>query len=90
MMVIAKSNYLYSANNVYENLKTFEENFEMEAKVINYAKCELIRNDSLQDFEVDGIAVRVYDYNNRYELYYDCYKMSIEVNDRQIVYFEIE
>ena len=89
-LIAMKNDYIYKANNVYINLKEYEDIFEIEASVLSYAKCYLIHNDELDDFIVNGIYVNVYGSNSSYELYFYDYYMHIEVYDRQIIdyYFE--
>lgn len=88
-VILAKSDYLQSANNVYYNLQENERLFELEANVINYVKCSLLRNEEIDDFYVNGIYVETYETNNGYELCFDDYVMNIEIYDKQIIYFDI-
>lgn len=85
-----KSDYLYTGNSVYDNLREFENIFEEEAYVISYAKCALLRNEELDDFYINGISVSVYENSSGYELYFDEFKLDIEVYDKQIIDFSIE
>lgn len=84
-----KSDYIISANRVYENLKEFEDIYEKEAQVISYAKYTLLRNEELDDFIVNGIYVSVYDMADGYELCFDGYFIDIDVYDKQIIHFEM-
>ena len=86
-LIAAKSDYLYKANEVYYNLKEYENTFASEAKAISYAKCILLRNEELEDFYIDGLYVSVYQTSKGYELLFNGYVTEIEVYDKQIVDF---
>ena len=73
----------------YANLQDHEQAFEMEAQVLSYVKCALLRNEDLDDFYIYGSVVSVYQTSNGYELYFDDYKMNIDVYDKQIVDFSV-
>lgn len=88
-VILAKSDYLKTANDVYYNLQENEKIFESEAIVLNYIKCMIIRNEEIDDFYVDGIYVNVYENSNGYELYFEDYVMNIDVYDKQIINFDI-
>ncbi len=83
-----KSDYIYTANNVYSNLNEFESIFKKEADVLSYVKCRLLRKEELQDFFVNGMEVCVYSIANGYSLFFDNYVMDIEVYDNQIINFK--
>lgn len=85
MMIVAKSDYIFNANNVYYNLNKHLDVFKLEANIINYAKCVLLRNEELDDFIIDNTYVDVYNNSNGYDLYFDEYILSIEVYDKQII-----
>ena len=88
-LIAAKSDYIEKANLAYNNLKKHEEIFEIEAEVLSYAKCCLLRNEDLEDFYTYGTYVSVYQTFDGYELCFDDYQMYIEVYDKQIVDFDI-
>lgn len=88
-LILAKSNYIYSANTVYSNLKDSEEYFYYEALIVSYAKCELLYNSMLDDFYIDGIYVEVEQLENEYNLYFLNYKLNITVLDNVIIDFFI-
>ena len=88
-LIAAKSDYIFKADQVYRNLRDFEETFESEAQVINFAKCVLIRNEELQDFNVNGISVSVYEDHDGYELHYLDYVMDLSVYEDQIIAFDV-
>ena len=89
-VVVAKSDYIFKANTVYDNLLEFEDTFALQAQVIDYAKCALIRNEDLTDYYVYGTYVSVYKNTNGYDLYFDDYHISLEVYDKQIIDYEME
>lgn len=89
-VILAKSDYLYTANTAYINLKKAENTFEKEAYVISYIKCKLLRNEEIDDYMTNGVFVSVYETTNGYELYFDNYRISIEVYDKQIIDYDIE
>ena len=88
-VIAAKSDYLYKANEVFYNLQEYEDTFNYEAQILSYVKCILLRNEELDDFDINGIYVSVYDTSSGYELLFDTYTMEIEVYDKQIVDFSI-
>ena len=89
-IIAAKTDYLNKSNEVYLNLQEFETTFEKEAKVITKAKCLLLKEGELNDFQVDRIAVRVYRNTEGYELYFDDYLLILTVYERQIIDFEMK
>ena len=89
MIVSLKSEYIYNANNVYINLREYENIFEIESKIIGYIKCYLIQNDNLEDFIIDNRYVSVYKNGNSYELYFDDYVMNIDTYERQIIDYSL-
>ena len=88
-LIAAKSDYIVKANSVYRNLQDFEEVFAYEAAVLNRAKCILVRDEELEDFNVDGINVSVYRSKNGYQLNYLDYVMDIDVYEKQIIDFSV-
>lgn len=88
-LILAKSDYIDSANTVLFNLNEYEDSFEMLASVLNYAKCTLIRNEELEDFYINGIYVSCYNKGDGYDLLYDDYKLTIEVYDNQIIDYDL-
>lgn len=89
-MIIAKSDYIYKADLVYENLKEYEDVFRMEAIVIDRVKCMLVRNEELDDFSIQGIYVSVYHQENGYDLYFGAYHMKLVVYEKQIIDYAME
>ncbi len=88
-LIAAKADYIAKADLVYENLQKCEEDFEAEAYVIDAFRCMLARNEKIDDFETQGIHVRVFLKNDGYELHYlDC-RMSISIYEDMIVDFSL-
>ena len=89
-LIAAKADYIYKADTIFKKLEEYEELFEAEAQVLTYAKCSLIREDTLDDFVVSGIYVSVYNSADGYDLYFLDYIMEINVYDKQIVNFTVK
>lgn len=90
MIIAAKSDYISKANEAYYNLRQYEEIFYKEAQIIDYVKCELLRNEDIDDFYIDGCMVSVNNTVNGYNLFFEDYKMNIEVYEKQIVGMALE
>lgn len=88
-LIALKSDYIISANNVYNNLIQLEDIYEKQAQVISYAKYTLLRNEELEDYVINGIYVSVYKTSSGYELCFDEYSIDIDVYDKQIVDFSV-
>lgn len=88
-VIAAKSDYIYSANTIYSNLRKNEETFAKEAYVLSYVKCALLRNEELDDFYINGISVAVSNISGGYNLRFSSYSMDIEVSDKQIIDFSV-
>lgn len=88
-IVILIADYIITANNIYINLDEFYDDFALEAKIINEAKC-LVANDMLEDFYVDGYLVSVYKDGSDYVLSYNGLDMAIKVEDKMITYLDIK
>ena len=84
-VIALKSDYIYKANTIYSNLKEYEQIYYKEAFVLNYAKCCLVQNVELSDYYVNGINVSVFKNNNGYDLFFDGYKISIYLYEKQII-----
>lgn len=74
----------------YTNLQEAEEIFALQAQVIDYAKCVLMRNDVLEDYYVFGTYVSVYKNTNGYDLYFDDYHLSLDIYGKQIIDYKME
>ena len=88
-LIAAKADYIYKADIVYKKLEEFEELFEVEAHVLNYAKCVLVKEMELDDYSTGGVYVSVYNSQNGYDLYFLDYVMEIDVYEKQIVNFSV-
>ncbi len=89
-LIAAKADYIYKADMIYERLEGFAKLFEVEAKILTYAKCVLIKDEELDDFSAGGTNVSVYNNGNGYDLYFLDYVMEIDVYERQIVNFTVK
>lgn len=89
-MIALKADYIYSANTVFSNLQDYQEIFEIEANIIDYCKCLLVQGESLSDFYMCGQDILVYESSDGYDLYFDEYKLRLDVYDKQIVGFKLQ
>ncbi len=89
-LIALKADYIYKANSIYHKLEEFEDLFNKEALILNYAKCSLMKEDNLSDFYISGISVEVFDSKNGYDLYFLNYVMEIEVYEKQIIDFTVK
>ncbi|MBR5341334.1 MAG: hypothetical protein IK151_05345 [Erysipelotrichaceae bacterium] len=89
-LIAAKSDYIMKADIVYQNLQEYEEIFESEALVINHLKCLLLREEDIDDFNVEGINVNVYNSSDGYQLFFENYVMEVSVYEKQIVSFSVK
>lgn len=85
--ILAKSSYIYSANNVYSNLKENEEEFYYEGLVVSYIKCQIAKGNLIEDFNIGGIEVVVEQCDDEYDIYYLDYILNINVEDKMIIDF---
>ena len=88
-VVVAKSDYIYYANNVFFNLREFEKDFSLEAKVINNVKCTLLRREELDDFYIDGVLVSISNIADGYELSFNNQTIDIIVYENQIIDMDV-
>ena len=84
-VVAVKSDYIYSANTVYQNLREMEDAFYEEAQVVNYVKCVLLRNEELDDFYIGGVVASVYKKGDSYSIYFDKYVLDLDTYGKQII-----
>lgn len=87
-LILAKSDYIYTANSVYINLDESDTNFADRVKVISYFKTILLLNEEILDFSIDGIYVDVEEYDGGYYLSFNNELLNISVIDRVIVDYE--
>lgn len=88
-LVTMKSDFILSANSVYSNLKEYEKDFSIQAKVISSFKCMLLRNEEIEDYVVDGIQVNVFLNNDSAVIYFDDYVLNVDIKDKQIINYDI-
>lgn len=88
-ILMIKNDFIIASDEVYDNLKNYEELFAKEAMILNYVKCELLQNDDLDDFSINGIDVFI-SYNNDYYLKFDDKTLIINVKDKQIMDYRYE
>ncbi len=78
--------YLLKTNGIYVELLDYDSRFVKEASIIEEAKCQLLNNDDITDFD----DVHVERNNNSYYLYSSGLKMRIEVQQKMITYYSYE
>lgn len=83
------SEYIILANEIYIDLDEFYDEFYLEAKVINEAKCVIANNDELIDFYVDGILINVVNEGSNYIFYFNGLEYILTVEDKMITYYDI-
>ena len=88
-LIAAKADYVYKADTVYKKLEDFEELFEIEAHILAYVKCVLVKDMELDDFSERGVYVSVYNSSNGYDLYFMDYVMEVDVYENQVVNFSV-
>ena len=88
-LIAAKADYVYKADTVYKKLEDFEELFEIEAHILAYVKCVLVKDMELDDFSERGVYVSVYNSSNGYDLYFMDYVMEVDVYENQVVNFNV-
>lgn len=78
-LLLAMSDFIINANDIYYLLKNDIDNFSKEAKVIDEAKCYLINYKNLDDFDYDGAYG--YETGDGYKLIYDDLIINLVVED---------
>lgn len=78
-IILAVSDYLISANNIYYDIKNSLEYFKDEAIIIDEAKCHLINYKNLDDFSYNGAYA--YETGSGYNLVYKGVVYSLEVDE---------
>lgn len=81
--------YVITANNVYINLGEFYDDFSIEAKIINEAKCQVANDKELTDFYIDEGLVSVYQLGSGYVLSFNGIEYKLTIEDKMITYYEI-
>lgn len=87
-MILAKSDYIYSANRVYINLNDTDFDYACRVKVISYVKTCLLLNEELESFNIDGVLVDVDEYDGGYYLCFNNDILDIKVENKIIVDYE--
>lgn len=67
------------------NLNDFHEFFLDEALIINHVKCNLLRNEDIEDFYINENYINVYKNSEGYDIYYKNRRISITVYEKMIV-----
>ena len=89
-LIALRSDYIIKADQVYYDLECCEEMFAHEALVIERAKCLLLQEGELDDFPAGDVYVNVSLNDEGYDLYYECYRIHLYVNERQIINFYVQ
>ena len=84
------SDYLLNANQIYADLLAYNADFKMEVAIIAQAGCQLLENDDIEDFYLDGVYVNVEKNDNSYLLTCADLKLRIETQQRMITYYSYE
>lgn len=80
--MMAMSEFIINANNIYIELEDSIDSFEKEARIIDEAKCYLIIYGDLDDFEYDGGYAVSESFG--YSIYYDDLVIKVEIEDGMI------
>ena len=89
-LIALKSDYIIKADYVYYDLQQYSEAFSYEAYVIQRAKCLLLQEGELEDFDTAGIHVTVSKNPEGYDLYYFSYRIRLSVYEKQIINFYVQ
>lgn len=87
-LIIAMSDYIVNANNIFIKLKEYLESFEKEAMIIDEAKCYLINFDTLEGFEYLGSYA--YSSGDTYYISYDGLTLKLDTYDGMILNYSYE
>ena len=77
------ADYIINANKVYVLLQDSIDDFAIEAKIIDEAKCYLVNYGNLDDFDYDGAYT--YETGKGYMLIYNGLVINLEIEDKMIV-----
>lgn len=83
--MIAFSYHLSKSLDTIYLLKNYQDNFEIETLVITNAKCQLLQDNKIEDFNVNGFSVYVSQTSNGYNLECLNYVFDITVNDNLVI-----
>lgn len=79
------NDYIYKSSLALDNINNGLYLFEYEAKLMDYIKCELINDNELNDFEIDGINVSVIKNGDDYELISSVEDIKVETYDGLVI-----
>ena len=89
-LIALKSDYIMKADHVYYDLEQHSHAFMQEAYVIQRAKCLLLQEGELDDYEAAGMHVSVFRNPEGYDLYYSGYRIRLFVYEKQIINFYVQ
>lgn len=81
--------HLKTANEVNANLRSKEELFTFEARLILDLKCRLLNDEVLENYYLDGYLVDIYQKANTYQVFWQMIGIELIVEDRQIINYEL-
>ncbi len=82
-------NHLKTAIEVYNNLRAKEEVFIQEAEVVLFMKCAILNSRDMQDLNLDGYVLDVYQNGNTYRVSYKDIVIDLEINEDKIYDYEL-
>ena len=85
-----KTDYIIKTKEALYNLAQYENDFELEAKIIWRIKCLLMQREEIDGFYVDGVYVNVHKTSEGYQAYYRNITMNLTVYNKQIVAYSVE
>lgn len=74
---------------VLDSLNEYNENFSIEAYLILNAKCYLLNNKTLDDFELPGYFIEVYKSDDGYEIIIEDLIFELEIVDDMITSYKV-
>lgn len=89
-IILMIAEYIITSNNVYINLDEFYDDFVIEAKIINEAKCIAANTNSLEDFYIDEGLVSVYPNGSDYLASFNGITYKIIIEENMITYYSVE
>ncbi len=89
-LIALKSDYIIKADHVYYDLERYGNEFAKEVHVMQRAKCLLLQEGELTDFESSGIYISVYPDSYGYDLYFGQYRIRLFVQEKQIINFYVQ
>ena len=89
-LIALKSDYIIKADQVYYDLEQYGVEFAQEACVVERAKCLLLQEGELNDYETVGIYVSVSNHAEGYDLQYSGHRIRLFVQEKQIINFYVQ